>query len=184
MGASPLVTVSIACYSSSVIGATKRKGGCQMKCPKCGFTSFDYLMACKKCGYDLSTVRASLGVISIAPEEKAVASPRGPSFGAAGVAGQAAVESAAMAGFEPTSAQASVPDQDFDSFDNLVEPTSYAEKPKEEEESVDIFGDLQPTAASAAPEPAPAPKEAKPAKEEDEEFLDLDFGGIFEEEKK
>jgi len=33
-----------------------------MKCPKCGFNSFEYLDSCKKCGNDLSTFKMSLGI--------------------------------------------------------------------------------------------------------------------------
>jgi hypothetical protein len=32
-----------------------------MKCPKCGFVSFDYLSQCKKCGADLTAIRGTLG---------------------------------------------------------------------------------------------------------------------------
>lgn len=33
-----------------------------MKCPKCGFQSFNYLATCKKCGRDLSEIRDRLGL--------------------------------------------------------------------------------------------------------------------------
>jgi uncharacterized RDD family membrane protein YckC len=33
-----------------------------MKCPKCGFQSFNYLATCKKCGRDLSELRDRLGL--------------------------------------------------------------------------------------------------------------------------
>ena len=33
-----------------------------MKCPKCGFNSFEYLDSCKKCGNDLSAFKMSLGL--------------------------------------------------------------------------------------------------------------------------
>jgi hypothetical protein len=33
-----------------------------MKCPKCGFNSFEYLDSCKKCGNDLAAFKASLGI--------------------------------------------------------------------------------------------------------------------------
>ncbi len=32
-----------------------------MKCPKCGFVSYDHLSECKKCGADLAAVREGLG---------------------------------------------------------------------------------------------------------------------------
>lgn len=36
-----------------------------MKCPKCGFTSFDYLESCKKCGNDLVGFKAKHGLRSL-----------------------------------------------------------------------------------------------------------------------
>jgi len=36
-----------------------------MKCPKCGFTSFDYLDSCKKCGSDLAAFKAKHGLRSL-----------------------------------------------------------------------------------------------------------------------
>ncbi len=39
-----------------------------MKCPKCDYTSFDYLESCKKCGNNLLAVRESLRLPGIKPE--------------------------------------------------------------------------------------------------------------------
>jgi len=39
-----------------------------MKCPKCGFVSFDYLDKCKKCGRDLRTHKQKIGVVAEAPK--------------------------------------------------------------------------------------------------------------------
>ncbi len=36
-----------------------------MRCPKCGFNSFDYLDSCKKCGKDLSEFKERYGITSI-----------------------------------------------------------------------------------------------------------------------
>ena len=36
-----------------------------MKCPKCGYNSFEYLDNCKKCNVDLSSHKMSLGIRSI-----------------------------------------------------------------------------------------------------------------------
>ncbi|MBZ0273336.1 RDD family protein [bacterium] len=40
-----------------------------MKCPKCGFVSYNYLDTCKRCGHDLAAVRRKLG---IEPDPKSV----------------------------------------------------------------------------------------------------------------
>ncbi|MDY6864141.1 MAG: hypothetical protein SV062_14280, partial [Thermodesulfobacteriota bacterium] len=40
-----------------------------MKCPKCGYISFDYLESCKKCNKDLVQTRELLGIISPVPPE-------------------------------------------------------------------------------------------------------------------
>ena len=39
-----------------------------MKCPKCEYTSFDYLESCRKCGNNLITVREALRLPAIKPE--------------------------------------------------------------------------------------------------------------------
>ncbi|MBW1981941.1 MAG: hypothetical protein JRJ12_12055 [Deltaproteobacteria bacterium] len=39
-----------------------------MRCPKCGYVSFDYLSACKKCQRDLTEVRQTLNLLDIRPE--------------------------------------------------------------------------------------------------------------------
>jgi hypothetical protein len=39
-----------------------------MRCSKCGFVSFDYLDACKKCGTDLGAVRRELNLFDFRPE--------------------------------------------------------------------------------------------------------------------
>jgi uncharacterized RDD family membrane protein YckC len=36
-----------------------------MKCPKCGFTSFDFLESCKKCGVDLQNHKSQFGLRSL-----------------------------------------------------------------------------------------------------------------------
>ncbi|MFH2012765.1 MAG: hypothetical protein ABIJ37_08725 [Pseudomonadota bacterium] len=38
-----------------------------MKCPKCQFTSFDYLDNCKKCGAELSELKNNLNILSVVP---------------------------------------------------------------------------------------------------------------------
>lgn len=38
-----------------------------MRCQKCGYVSFDHLLACKKCGNDASTAREALGLVAGKP---------------------------------------------------------------------------------------------------------------------
>lgn len=38
-----------------------------MKCPKCGYVSFEYLDQCKKCGRDISQFKAGMKVVTFAP---------------------------------------------------------------------------------------------------------------------
>jgi hypothetical protein len=40
-----------------------------MRCPKCGFISFDYLDNCKKCGASLAQIRAELCPLEMPPTE-------------------------------------------------------------------------------------------------------------------
>lgn len=96
-----------------------------MKCPKCGYTNFDYLDSCKKCGNDISDVRSMLGVIAIAPEDRAVLRPKRPAPRQA--APQAAPATADLFG-APTAAPLGR-EETIGGMDSLVEPTSYAGKP-------------------------------------------------------
>ncbi|MBE0618428.1 MAG: hypothetical protein IH608_10955, partial [Proteobacteria bacterium] len=117
-----------------------------MKCPKCSYTSFDYLDACKRCGTDLRDTRTLLQIIAVSPEERAPSVPP---------AGRVAAEAAAPPppdlpefGAEPQLAEGSelLEGLDFEeSFEGMVERTSYEEeKPAPpEDELLDLdFGDI------------------------------------------
>jgi len=133
-----------------------------MKCPKCGFTSFDYLDTCKKCGTDVSAVRSMLGVIAIAPEDRAVASPTSRAMPASEIPpADDLFGPASGAGFlGDLSEPASEPEPEAPlTMDSMVEHTSYAA--------------AKPAAQSAA---------ATAGDEDEEEFLPMaDFEDIFKE---
>src|SRR3989304_568083 len=38
-----------------------------MKCPKCGYASFEYLDTCRKCGRDLTQFKTDMGVTTFTP---------------------------------------------------------------------------------------------------------------------
>ncbi len=38
-----------------------------MKCPKCGYVSFEYLDECRKCGRDISQFKAAIGLTAFTP---------------------------------------------------------------------------------------------------------------------
>lgn len=38
-----------------------------MKCPQCGYTSFDYVESCEKCGNDLTSARTLLNIPPVKP---------------------------------------------------------------------------------------------------------------------
>ncbi len=143
-----------------------------MKCPKCGYSSFDYLDECKNCNTDISDVRAQLGVIAVAPDDRAASSPQLPAGdeevvdtmeAPAGDTGQSPLSSNDYLGEDLTG-------KEFDeSFNAIVEPTGYSDAGE------DVKGDVEPEIT----EPASSEGEG----ESDEEFLDLDFGGIFEEDE-
>ncbi len=139
-----------------------------MKCPKCNYTSFDYLDTCKRCGADLRDVRTLLNLITVSPEERAVAPPAGgpapePPPGEEPAASFEDFGEVEPAEVEPTSVgeggdEEILSDIDFEgSFEELVEPTHYEEATSDE-----------------ATRPAP----------EDEELLELDFGDLFAEGEK
>ena len=121
-----------------------------MKCPKCSYTSFDYLEECKRCGTDLRDTRTLLQIIAVSPEERAPSPPPASEAPAA----QEGVTAATAAPASEPEEEEMLADLDFEgSFEDLVEPTSYTE------------------AEGDRAEPSPA--------DEDEELLDLDFGDLF-----
>jgi hypothetical protein len=153
-----------------------------MKCPKCGFTSFDYLDECKKCGVDISDVRSQLGIIAVSPDERAASSPTGMMAGdSSGVGGAEAPADADGLGDATFLGEDLSEDTFEDTFDSMVEPTGFGdeEAPAADDQSIELDSPLP---GPEAPEAAPA-AEGKGG-EGDEEFLDLDFGGIFEEDEK
>src|SRR3989338_3649643 len=42
-------------------------GGFVMKCPKCGYVSFEYLDTCRKCGRDLTQFKSDMGITTFVP---------------------------------------------------------------------------------------------------------------------
>lgn len=113
-----------------------------MKCPKCNYTSFDYLDNCNRCGTDLRDVRTLLQIIAVSPEERAPATPTAAERARA--LPEPPPEPAVPVDESPTALE----DLDFEgSFDDLVEPTSHTERAEksasEEDELLDLdFGDL------------------------------------------
>jgi hypothetical protein len=163
-----------------------------MKCSKCGYTSFDYLNECKKCGTDISDVRAMLGVIAISPEERAqskpaaiVSAPAQPvhdemDFSTAGLLSDVGTEHE-----EPREAINNDFITDFEaeaapepaSTESMVEHTSYkGSKPAsavsmgEEEETLDLG--------------LPGVEEEDKEEESEDDFLDMDFSDVFGDDKK
>jgi len=154
-----------------------------MKCPKCGFTSFDYLDDCKKCGADVSDVRASLGVIAISPDELAAQTPS--AIPAAMAAGGAALaddhDFGAAVGDDDLLGGATAEEEFEQSFETMVEHTSFEDKGETPDFGNVDFG--EDTVAAADNSGAGSPEFDQSEVEPEEEFLDLDFGGIFEDDE-
>lgn len=139
-----------------------------MKCPKCGYTSFDYLDSCKKCGADVREVRTRLQIIAVSPDERAVmAAPPSPVIEEPTPSRSYGYDDSAVAtDFSELAAPAAVRDTEdtlladlnFDeSFADIVEPTSYRE---------------------AAAQPIASEND------EDDGLLDIDFGDAFTDQDK
>ncbi len=129
-----------------------------MKCPKCGYTSFDYLDECKKCGKDLRDVRSLLQIIAVSPDDRAAAAPQPPVDDGLPAPVQPALEPVEAPGVAPE--EEILPDMALgDSFGDLVEPTGYQDPGADVDEPPPAFG--------ANPEG------------EDDDLLDLDFGDLF-----
>ena len=136
-----------------------------MKCPKCNYTSFDYLDNCKHCGVDLRDARSVLQIIAVSPEDQAPAAPPVDMMGEEFAAPETAGEDASYLDAQPQQEEEILEGLDFDgSFDELVEPTSYTDQD-----------------SGRAPETNPQHAAVQKAEEEEDELLDLDFGDLFEE---
>ncbi len=154
-----------------------------MKCPKCGYNSFEFLDSCKKCGNDLVAFKVSLGILPvILPfEEKAVEAPAA-AFAAEAMPGLPvteniagpAVDDSAFSWDEPAAEAAPKPEEEVPVLDlgPALEEEEGGEMFSFEEPPADSFGEfsfeevgkessLEAAALSAAP----------PAVEED--FADL-----------
>ncbi|HSH69283.1 MAG TPA: hypothetical protein VK997_05150 [Deferrisomatales bacterium] len=145
-----------------------------MKCPKCNYSSFDYLETCKRCGTDLRDARSLLQIISVSPEDQAPAAPSMEMLDEEPLDEVAQEAESSFGDMRPLDEDEEILDGlDFDgSFDDLVEPTSYADQePLVERTS---YAD---SAADAARDPVPT------LDEENDGLLDLDFGDLFEEKK-
>ncbi len=145
-----------------------------MKCPKCNYTSFDYLETCKRCGLDLRDARSLLQIISVSPEDQAPAAPVVEMVDDDPLREVSMATEDSFVDMQPLGEDEEILDGlDFDgSFDEMVEPTSYAD-----EESLVERTSYAESAAAVARNPAAA------TDEEDDELLDLDFGDLFEEKK-
>ncbi|QSV46925.1 hypothetical protein [Geobacter benzoatilyticus] len=111
-----------------------------MKCPKCGYNSFEFLDNCKKCKHDLSAFKQSLGINfpAISPVAESAAPPAAATVAASLAAAAAPATAAAEETFtwdEPATAPA---------------PANHGD---------DIFSSMD---LDFAPAPAPAQAQAAP----------------------
>lgn len=146
-----------------------------MKCSKCGYTSFDYLDNCNKCGFDLRDIRTQLQIIAVSPEERAPA-----------VSPAAATAAKTAAAY---SVSATPPEMDFTEISEMPEPPPLPEKSEAEKEAEGIFegldfdesfGDIvEHTSYEAEPIEAPTKFGSGETQDQDEELLDLDFDDLF-----
>ena len=135
-----------------------------MRCPKCGFISFDHLTACAKCGRDITQVAAELQGTSIKVEA--------PMF----LSGALAAFSEGGASFEEHAMEADIDqgiDFDMDMGAAEAETISMAEP----EEQIDFS--FEDESAGAAVEEAP---ETAAAGESDEIGADIELAAEVEEE--
>ncbi|PNU19234.1 hypothetical protein C2E25_13560 [Geothermobacter hydrogeniphilus] len=118
-----------------------------MKCPKCGFTSFDFLENCKKCGQDLQSHKQKFGLRSLIF----------PTVGKS----EAPETTAGLEGNEATTATTATADTDF-GFDFMSEEPTVTETSAPTETT-----DIAEEPAADEPPPQPEPVAAK-----NEEALD------------
>ncbi len=141
-----------------------------MRCPKCGYNSFDHFDSCKKCGNDLVMFKQNYGIKSVlfpgdmTPDGKAPEAGADDSIADAAVAAVAAAASPTLAPAPETAAEASEADSDDFGFDFMGDTAedddlTFDELFEEAPEDEDIEETIE------------APK----AKSEDDD-LDDDFG--------
>jgi len=164
-----------------------------MRCPKCGFISFDHLTSCAKCGKDIADVASELQGTSINVEPPmflsgalAAYADRQDSFGDQGIGFEAEEgvdfsmedESIAQEPVEMAEAEEGV-DISFDDSQEEADISMAVEEteaPSPEEEAVDF------TIEADAEEQAEVEVEAE-AEEAEESFEELDFMGAVEEDE-
>lgn len=127
-----------------------------MKCPKCGFNSFDYLDSCKKCGSALAAFKESIGLRPvILPAGAAIAATAAAAAGAMHVA-KAASESSGDDIFQwdiPSSGPSPSPDSSTSEEFEL----DLGEEPRQSAAPApDPFSFEDELTAAPAPQPPPA----------------------------
>jgi len=156
-----------------------------MKCPKCGYTSFDYLESCKKCGKDLADFKQRFGITSVlfpgqlqaeeavaetqydeATADAAVAAATGAAAGAA--TGSTAEESESESDDFGFDFMGDSTEEDDLSFDELFE-----DAPEDEDVEETIEG---PQKGPATEGPADEARDFSFDLPEDDENLADDFG--------
>lgn len=127
-----------------------------MKCPKCGYNSFEFLDSCKKCNNDLSGFKQNLGIRAIVlPLAAAAATGTAAATAFPPELSPAAATEESFTWEAPPAPGAPAPQAGDDIFSDLDLGFSDAPKPEPAEETFSF--DLEPT---AEPEPAPAVAES------------------------
>lgn len=150
-----------------------------MKCPKCGYNSFDHLDSCKKCGKDLAEHKARFNIQSILLSEmpaEAMSSIAEEAVAAATEAPDVAIDD-----FSGSTSETDADDFGFDfmgdsedeenlAFDELFEEVPAEDEVEEALEAPDMEegGGAEESAAEpfTAPEPEPVPLDQELTAEE------------------
>ncbi|HEY5673598.1 MAG TPA: RDD family protein [Malonomonas sp.] len=154
-----------------------------MRCPKCGYNSFDHLNSCKKCGKELLEYKQRYGIKSVLfpgqmkPPMAAGAEADSTVVDAAVAAATVAVAGSAAAGAvsETFSAEAPSSEADDFGFDFM------GESEEEEDLSFDELFDEAPVDEDVE-ETLPGPKPAAAAKAEAEDIAEFSFDSAAEDE--
>ena len=153
-----------------------------MRCPKCGYNSFDYLDSCKKCGKDLVEFKQKYGIRSILfpglmkPGEVVAEAEFDHDVAAA------AVTAATATAVEPAVEEFTAPATDSDDFgfdfmsdsaedDDLSFDELFEEAPEEE----DVEETIEAPKEEDVEETIETPKEKPAAQTEDESVDDVSF---------
>ena len=137
-----------------------------MKCPKCGFNSFEYYDSCKKCSSDLTGYKQTYSITSmVLPQEakEKLAAELRSSESATGQIGDSAETHDDIFSFDLPEDTPSAPVQGNDNPFNFDKPSTDTKQTSSSQSEDDVFADLLESTSQSDESPFGATPAAPPA---------------------